>query len=80
LVSGKTLNFGGGGQHRLRRHTPGHQGVCRMFGLDQGRRELSRLHEKDSDFKDIVLSPTELATWIDAAVKILGDARDVLEA
>ena len=35
---------------------------------------------KINDFKDIVLSPTELATWIDAAVKIFGDTRNVLEA
>lgn len=34
---------------------------------------------KVNDFKDIVLSPTELATWIDAAVKIFGDTRNVLE-
>jgi hypothetical protein len=35
---------------------------------------------KINDFKDIVLSPTELATWIDVAVKVFGDTRNVLEA
>jgi hypothetical protein len=35
---------------------------------------------KINDLKDIVLSPTELATWIDAAVKVFGDTRNVLEA
>ena len=37
-------------------------------------------YTKINDFKDILLSPTELATWIDAAVKIFGDTRNVLEA
>jgi hypothetical protein len=35
---------------------------------------------KINDLKDIVLSPTELASWIDAAVKFFGDTRNVLEA
>jgi hypothetical protein len=34
---------------------------------------------KINDFKDIVLSPTELATWIDVAVKVFGDTSNVLE-
>ncbi len=37
-------------------------------------------YSKINDFKDIILSPTELATWIDAVVKIFGDTRNVLEA
>ena len=36
-------------------------------------------YTKINDFKDIVLSPTELATWIDGAIKIFGDTRNVLE-
>ena len=37
-------------------------------------------YSKINDFKDIVLSPTELATWIDVAVKVCGDTRNMLEA
>ena len=36
-------------------------------------------YTKINDFKDIVLSPSELATWIDAVIKIFGDTRNVLE-
>jgi hypothetical protein len=35
---------------------------------------------KISDFKDIVLSPTELAAWLDVAVRVFGDTRNVLGA
>ena len=37
-------------------------------------------YTKINDFKDILLSPTELATWIDAVIKIFGDTRNVLDA
>jgi hypothetical protein len=37
-------------------------------------------YSKINDFKDIVLNPAELSTWIDAAVKIFGDTRNLLEA
>ncbi len=36
-------------------------------------------YSKINDFKDIVLNPRELVTWIDAAVKVFGDTRNLLE-